>query len=270
MSHDEEIKQGGRFSFGENWSRFLSVLDDNRIAAAETSLRKMLGVASLEGKTVLDIGSGSGLFSLAARRLGARVHSFDYDPRSVACTRELKRRYFLDDAAWIVDEGSALDIKYLQGLGQFDLVYSWGVLHHTGQMWKALQNISEMVRSDGALFISIYNDQGWISKYWTTVKIFYNTGIIGKVTMTLLHVPYLLWLRYLVRGLTGKLPIERGMSLWVDTIDWLGGYPFEVATPDDIFRFFHEKDFVLENIKTCRGRMGCNEFVFSKRGENAK
>ena len=179
----------------------------------------------MEGKTVLDIGSGSGLFSLAARRLGARVHSFDYDPRSVACTRELKRRYFPDDAAWIVDEGSALDIKYLQGLRKFDLVYSWGVLHHTGQMWQALQNASEMVRSDGTLFISIYNDQGWISKYWTRVKIFYNTGVIGKATMTFLHVPYLFWLRYLVRGLTGRLPIGRGMSLWVDTIDWLGGWP---------------------------------------------
>jgi len=207
---------------------------------------------------------------LAARRLGARVHSFDYDPRSVACTRELKRRYFPDDAAWIVDEGSALDIKYLQGLGKFDLVYSWGVLHHTGQMWQALQNASEMVGSDGTLFISIYNDQGWISKYWTRVKIFYNTGVIGKATMTFLHVPYLFWLRYLVRGLTGRLPIGRGMSLWVDTIDWLGGYPFEVATPDAVFSFFHKKDFVLENLRTSRGRMGCNEFVFAKRGANPK
>ena len=81
MSHGEEIKRGDRFSFGENWYRFLSVLDDRQIAAAETSLCKMLGVASLEGKNVLGIGSGSGLFSFAARRLGVRVHSFDCDLR---------------------------------------------------------------------------------------------------------------------------------------------------------------------------------------------
>lgn len=270
MSHGEEIKRGERFAFGENWSCFLNVLDNKRIAVAETSLRNMLRATSLEGKTVLDIGSGSGLFSLAARRLGARVHSFDYDPRSVACTAELKRRYFLDDATWVVEEGSVLDIEYLQALGQFDLVYSWGVLHHTGQMWQALQNASEMVRNDGTLFIAIYNDQGWVSKYWAAVKRFYNNGVIGKATMTILHVPYLFWLRYLVRAVTGRLSIERGMSLWYDTIDWLGGYPFEVATPEAIFSFFHKKDFVLENLRTCRGRMGCNEFVFTKGGGNAK
>ena len=105
MSHGEEIKRGDRFSFGENWYRFLSVLDDRQIAAAETSLCKMLGVASLEGKNVLGIGSGSGLFSFAARRLGVRVHSFDCDPRPVICTGELKYRYFPDDATWIIDEG---------------------------------------------------------------------------------------------------------------------------------------------------------------------
>ena len=93
MSHAEEIKRGERFAFGENWSRFLNVLDDGRIANAEISLCNMLGVDSLKGKAVLDIGCGSGLFSLAAKRLGGRVHSFDFDPSSVACTAELKRRY---------------------------------------------------------------------------------------------------------------------------------------------------------------------------------
>ena len=89
--HKHEVEQGQRFEFGSNWTRFLAVLNDGRIRMAEESLKRMLQVENLQGKAFLDIGSGS---SLSARRLGARVHSFDYDSESVACTAELKRRYF--------------------------------------------------------------------------------------------------------------------------------------------------------------------------------
>ena len=115
-----EIQQGERFGFGANWTRFLAVLNDERIEEAKSSLKRMLNVESLDGKTFLDAGSGSGLFSLAARLLGAKVHSFDYDPQSVACTAELKRRYFPDDG-WVVESGSVLDKGYLSRLGQFDV-----------------------------------------------------------------------------------------------------------------------------------------------------
>ncbi|RMH79171.1 MAG: class I SAM-dependent methyltransferase [Calditrichaeota bacterium] len=170
----EEINQGERFSFGKNWSRFLATLDNERIEKAEESLREMLGVEDLAGRTFIDVGSGSGLFSLAARRLGAQVHSFDYDPDSVGCTAELKRRYFPDDDAWTVEQGSVLDREYLQGLGQFDVVYSWGVLHHTGDMWSALENVKGLVKPGGELFIAIYNDQGYKSMRWTWIKKNYN------------------------------------------------------------------------------------------------
>jgi 2-polyprenyl-6-hydroxyphenyl methylase/3-demethylubiquinone-9 3-methyltransferase len=262
MSHSEEIKKGHRFEFGANWSRFLKLLDDEKICAAEGSLRSMLGVTSLEGKTFIDIGSGSGLLSLAAKRLGARVFSFDYDPKSVACTAELRRRYYPESSDWQVEEGSALDPDYLGKLGRHDIVYSWGVLHHTGEMWRALGNVAPLVRENGRLFVAIYNDQGWISNYWRCVKRFYNSNVLGKAGMVLLHTPYLLGLRFLVRALSGRLSVERGMSLWYDMLDWLGGYPFEVATPEQVILFYKYKGFVLENLKTTRGRHGCNEFVF--------
>ncbi|MBX6392111.1 MAG: 50S ribosomal protein L11 methyltransferase, partial [Burkholderiales bacterium] len=121
---DTEISQGERFAFGANWTRFLKTLDEVRIAKAEESLRQMLALQRLDGLRFLDVGSGSGLFSLAARRLGATVHSFDYDPQSVACTSELKRRYFPDDPQWLVEQGSVLDRPYLDQLGRFDIVYS--------------------------------------------------------------------------------------------------------------------------------------------------
>jgi 2-polyprenyl-6-hydroxyphenyl methylase/3-demethylubiquinone-9 3-methyltransferase len=149
-THAQDIRQGQRFAFGANWARFLSVLDETRIMEAEQSLRTMLGTSDLSGKRFLDIGSGSGLFSLAARRLGAKVHSFDYDPESVACTAELKRRYFPADADWQVEQGSALDGDYLARLGHFDVVYSWGVLHHTGALWLGIEHALQRVAGGGS------------------------------------------------------------------------------------------------------------------------
>jgi hypothetical protein len=124
--HATEAARGERFEFGANCAQFLNVLNDARILLAEQSLRNMLGLNDLDGKRFLDIGSGSGLFSLVARRLGATMHSFDYDPQSVACTAELKRRYYPDDPDWVFEKGSALGKDYLHTLGQWDIVYSWG------------------------------------------------------------------------------------------------------------------------------------------------
>ena len=161
-----EIAAGERFEFGQNWSQFLASVDDERIQQAEQSLKEMLEVDSLEGKTFLDIGSGSGLFSLAARRLGARVHSFDFDPKSVACTRELKKNYFGDDDSWKIQEASALDTEFMNSLGQYDIVYSWGVLHHTGNLWLAMENAQARVAPGGKFFIALYNDTGSQSARW--------------------------------------------------------------------------------------------------------
>lgn len=262
--HREEIEAGSRFAFGENWLRFLREFDETRLHSAEQSLRSMLNTETLQGKRFLDIGSGSGLFSLAARKLGARVHSLDYDPKSVACARELKRRYFVGDADWTIEEGSVLDSAYLNGLGQFDIVYSWGVLHHTGRMDEALAIAASAVAQGGQLWIAIYNDQGLVSRYWTIVKIAYNKNAILRLLVVLIHLPYLYALRWLLRVLRGRAALERGMSLWHDMIDWLGGYPFEVARPEAIFRRFRDQGFVLQELRTCGGRMGCNEYVFRR------
>jgi 2-polyprenyl-6-hydroxyphenyl methylase/3-demethylubiquinone-9 3-methyltransferase len=270
--HAVEVEQGQRFEFGANWAWFLDALTDQRILQAEQSLGEMLGVKSLAGASFLDIGSGSGLFSLAARRMGARVHSFDYDPKSVGCTQELRRRYFSDDGGWVVERGSALDEAYVRSLGTFDVVYSWGVLHHTGSMWEALGNAALPTKVGGQLFIAIYNDQGTASRRWTKVKKLYNE-LPGPLRFLAVWPSFwvLNW-RSMVKDLLRGRPFqtirdygkERGMSFSRDLIDWVGGYPFEVATPEQIFDFYRARGFSLTRIKTAGGSLGCNEFVFEK------
>lgn len=265
--HAAEVSAGERFAFGKNWQRFLTRLTEDRIRQAEQSLCRMLSVQNLDDQRVLDAGSGSGLFSLAARRLGATVVSFDFDPDSVACANELKHRYCPNDSQWDIAQGSVLDERYLASLGRFDVVYSWGVLHHTGRMHQAIANVAACVAPSGRLFIAIYNDQGWVSRYWLAVKRLYNRNAIGRWLVVALHAPYLFALRWVVRAATGR-SLERGMALWRDMIDWLGGYPFEVAKPEAILNALRGRGFVLEVLKTCGGRMGCNEFVFRRTADD--
>ena len=270
-----EISQGRRFAFGLNWQRFGQLIDEERIRGAQTSLEKALGTTDLTGRTFLDIGCGSGLFSLAAVRLGARVRSFDYDPDSVTTARKV-REEFAPGSDWDIECGSILDTGFVAGLGQFDIVYSWGVLHHTGALWQAMEAASGLVARNGILYVSIYNDQGGESRMWTSVKRRYNES--GPAMRRLLLAGSVLYLsrKYplrvvadLRRGGAGSTvrsaPRPRGMSRKHDLVDWVGGYPFEVASPEQVFDFCRDRGFQLCHLKTCKGGIGCNEFVFDRR-----
>jgi 2-polyprenyl-3-methyl-5-hydroxy-6-metoxy-1,4-benzoquinol methylase len=274
MAHAREVARGERFQFGKNWREFLRVLDETRIQRAEESLAGMLRETSLAGRTFLDIGCGSGLFSLAARRLGARVHSFDFDPDSVGCAMELRRRYFPDDPDWTIEQGSVLDRDYMESLGTADIVYSWGVLHHTGKVWDAIDMACRATAPGGKLFIAIYNDLGSRTQRWRSIKKLYNrlprplqpvlTGLaiapeeikaMGRAVLSGRPGDY-------VRAWTACN--DRGMNRWRDAVDWVGGHPYEVATPEAIFEFARARGFSLVNLKCGGVGLGCNEFVFER------
>ncbi len=268
------IKQNDkRFEFGKNWQDFLSVLDDERIRAAKESLQDFLGPTDLKGKKFLDIGSGSGLLSLTARQLRAKVHSFDYDEKAVECTNELKRRYFYNDPDWYVEKGSILDTEYIERLGQFDICYAWGVLHHTGNIWQALYNAQLPLREGGLLFIGIYNDQGPISSIWKIVKKAYCSGRIAQILITLIFYPLFFMAGLLIDVARLRNPARRyrehkvkyrGMSLIHDWKDWLGGYPYEYAKPDKIISFLKDLGYDLCKFKATTIGFGNNQYLFKK------
>ncbi len=177
-----------RFGFGRNWSDFVDrSFSEQRLEQAQQHLLHFLKLPNLAGKTFLDIGCGSGLHSLAAMRSGAaRIISFDYDPHSVAATQKL-RQFVGQPANWTVSQGSVLDPEFIQSLPQADIVYSWGVLHHTGAMWNAIENAATRVARDGVFYIAlyttdVYNDPS--PEYWLDIKRRYNrSSQLGKTRM---------------------------------------------------------------------------------------
>jgi 2-polyprenyl-3-methyl-5-hydroxy-6-metoxy-1,4-benzoquinol methylase len=274
---NEIDSDNARFAFGKNWQRFSAGLTESQLHQAADSLLTMLGCDSLESKSFLDVGSGSGLFSAAAVLLGAaRVHSFDYDPQSVACAEGLREGLPPRlQAGWVIEQGDATSADYMHSLGQYDVVYAWGSLHHTGAMWDAVGLVCNCVAPGGALFVSIYNDQGRRSEVWRRVKHSYNLSprSLRLPFVMLVMTPF--ELRAAVGyALAGRLPEylrswrrgerPRGMSRWHDLVDWVGGYPFEVAKPDDVVAFGRERGLQLTRLQTCGGGWGCNQYIFER------
>lgn len=262
-----------RFRFGENWSDFASRLTPEQIAQAERSLRTLLGKDTLRGLSFLDIGCGSGLFSLAASNLGAAVTSFDADADSVATAHRL--RDVERHPNWTIREGSILDLALVDALGRFDIVYSWGVLHHTGAMWDALGNAAALVKPGGLLAISLYRKTG-LCGAWQTEKRIYATSpaaiqAIIRAAFKMLLIANLLknrinpiaYIRNYDRG-------NRGMAWHNDIHDWLGGYPYESAHAEDVKARLDALGFAMvRSTETPPGSgwlgNGCDEFVAERR-----
>lgn len=248
------------FSFGENWQKYVTKIDEPRIVDAEASFRKFTGVESLKGHTFLDVGCGSGLNSLIAHRMGAeRIVSLDVDPNSVAATTYLKSQ-FAEEANWEIREQSALDGKAIAELGTFSYVLSWGVLHHTGDMWTAVENVAKYVKEDGKLHLALYHHCP-AAPTWLKIKRAYNRtpqflkpAVRGAYAFS---TTLRRWLKLRFRS-QGR---SRGMDYWRDVEDWLGGLPYEYCRPEELIHRLDAKDFRLRKLRTVNGH-GCNEFLF--------
>ena len=273
------------FSFGRNWVDYVNnFLDEKILNTVKESLLKYLPEDEYRDKTFIDIGCGSGIFSFNALRLGCKkVISFDIDKYSIEATRIVKEKFshlLPKNYQWEIFEGSILDEDLVNKLkGQGDIVYSWGVLHHTGDMKRAIQNAAKMVSPNGYFIIAIYNRVP-SSEFWLRVKKFYNQSslIIKKIMVYSVFILGILKRKLLGQATESLFSRERGMSIFYDVIDWLGGYPYEYATFEEIKNFVEKLGFDLIKApkklpsppKTFLNRFsphytGNNEFIFRKK-----
>lgn len=261
------------FSFWKNWQQFLEKLDEQKIENAKEYLLDFIGwKEKIEGKMVIDFWSWSGLMSLCFALLGAKVTSVDIDENSIACTMYLREKYNIPEENWKIKKGSVLDLDFIQSLGVFDIVYSWWVIHHSGDMWRWLQNIMNLLKPGGLLYIAIYNDNKRLlegtSGFWKRAKRLYAGSSIVRPIMKSLYTIYL------ITGLAvfWKNPVRyirdysknafRGMDFFVDIEDWLGWYPYEYASYSEIIEFYKKNNCTFVKWLEVRS-IGCNEFLFS-------
>jgi 2-polyprenyl-6-hydroxyphenyl methylase/3-demethylubiquinone-9 3-methyltransferase len=251
------------FRFGQNWRDYaLNALDEAKVQQARQALVTLLRQDDLTNLSFMDIGCGSGLHSVSAALLGANpVYALDVDIECVEVTRETVRRFAPASHSITVQQASIL--QDTTTLPQTDIVYSWGVLHHTGRMYEAIQNAAERVKPGGLLVIAIYNKH-MTSPVWRVIKWFYNRAprFVRRMMYGLFY-----GVIYVAKWMvTRENPLnkERGMDFGYDVVDWIGGYPYEYASIDEIVRYMSNLSFRVEWVIPAQVGTGCNEFVFRR------
>ena len=254
-----------RFAFGKNWQKFSEHLQYEDYLIAKESLQNL--ISDLKNKTFLDVGCGSGLFSIAASDLGARnVLGFDFDPQCIATSKTLLDKFSQSDhnlkkdtvefrTGSILDENTSLD--------KYDIVYSWGVLHHTGDMYKAFDAVKNLVAENGTLVIAIYNKH-FTAPIWKAIKYTYvkSPNFVKKILIFFFLI--IKFLAVLVVSRKNPFKRKRGMHYYTDLVDWVGGYPYEYASTTEVTEFFETNGFKIKKLIKTKGFTGCNQFVFEK------
>jgi hypothetical protein len=172
-------------------------------------------------------------------------------------------------ATWRVEPGDILDQGYVGALSSFDVVISWGVLHHTGSLWTALAHAGSLVAPGGMLWIALYHRTPQ-SRRSERMKRLY-LGLPGPAK-TLMRGAY--GGRKLFKALVKRQPLpalrgsydRRGMSWRRDIEDWLGGYPYEVSSPGEVLARLRPAGFELRRLEDGVGEGSNDVYLFRRDG----
>lgn len=261
-----------QFDFGNNWADFsANALDDESVQRARQEFSALLERAGgVRGKSFIDIGFGQGLSLLSAAAEGARVVGVDINPK---CGEVLRRNrvHFpgvVDDVPVVI--GSILEDRTLERVreiapdhGRFDIVHSWGVLHHTGDMELAVRNAAGMVKPGGHFVVALYN-RHWSSLPWLAIKYVYCKAprVIQQLLVALLY-PVIYVAKLLVTRADPRKQ-QRGMDFFYNVVDWVGGYPYEFASREEVLALVQPLGFQPVAFVPAEVPTGCNEFVFQR------
>jgi len=260
-----------RFEFGKNWESFSSLIDEEAVRKAEDRMALFLGTRDLSGRSFLDVGCGSGLHALVALRFGAKeIVAIDVDPDSVSTARTVLERNW-PGTNKTVRRVSVFDLEK-ERFGEFDIVYSWGVLHHTGDMNRAIETAAKHVKPGGLFAVALYGKTPYCN-LWKRIKRWYVNASPAQQARAERTYIRLFGLYLLLRGKRLSTHIagykrKRGMDFGHDVRDWIGGYPYESIAPRELAQMLTPFgfDLIRQNVRKRSGLFGSgnDEYLFRR------
>jgi ubiquinone/menaquinone biosynthesis C-methylase UbiE len=275
MESSQDKNLEAHFSFGQNWSDYSELVEERHVLSAEEDLTRLMGADGFADRKWCDLGCGSGIHAIAAARLGAIVSAVDIDPQSIATTEKLAKKFGVEGTVASFNN-SVFDLPFTRN--SFDIVYSWGVLHHTGDMWSAITEASHLVsETEGSQFVIALYRETRLCQLWKIEKRFYKDaspliqGLIRRLFVLAYDFSLILRRRSPWSHRRNYFQM-RGMSFRHDVHDWLGGYPYESASAQELVETMKQIGFTLlrEFVRTPNYTpwgffgSGCDEFVFER------
>ncbi len=214
----------------------------------------------VKGKTVLDAGCGTGVFSIIFARNGAaKVTGIDISPGSLGTARGLKEKFGLANAEF--QQQDMLHLSFRDA--SFDIVWAWGTVHHTTDPLGAITELIRVLKPGGSLFLAIYKQ--------TSV-----TWIHEIIRKTMIRTPRWSWNVLAKAGAFMLTPVvflfkrrqksRKGEKLSELILDWYFVPIRHYYTPEEIRVFLERKKFRIEKYLAHSGRFNSSSnFIYKAR-----
>ena len=228
--------------------------------ASETHWKIFYSPQDIEGKSVLDAGCGTGIFSIIFARNGAAsVLGIDISEGSLETAKALKTKFDLENASF--QKQDMLDLPFADE--SFDIVWAWGTVHHTTDPFKAMSELIRVLRAEGSILLAVY----------TRTRVTFLHEIIRKA---LVRTPRKTWkalskilalvLSPVVYFFKKREKSRKGEKLEELIMDWYFVPIRHYYYPEEIKVFLEEQGFTIEKYLPASGRFNStSNFIYKAR-----